>query len=94
MFFHDAAAVSEELCEEALRCQSPSISSIRHKTIHQYPHRSASVACRSIGSIAEVMGGVKRTVAVLVAPLFTAPRARALRCRVERASMVGDEQSK
>ena len=88
MFFHDAAD-SEELWEEALRCEIESVSS----------HMYQPDALPSIALVCDVSGlflivivlplRFEHTVAVLVALLFAAPKARAPRI-VVRANIVGE----
>jgi hypothetical protein len=88
VFFHEEAADSEELCEEALRCQSPSISfSI---TPECFPSHSQDTIDDSNGHWKLFARMRIRTVAVLVAALFAALKERAVR-RLERANIVGEQ---
>lgn len=72
--FHEEAADSEELCEEALRCQDCSVSFHMCPNVPKYPAEQAKVGEWALGYVAGSCP-VPLTIALLVTP----PSARVAR---------------
>ena len=86
---HEDAADSEELFEEALRYQTEPSQLSHLSQLLSATMKLMTMTLQSTRRSVMATGMLKRTVTVLVALLFAAPNARAVR-RLERASIVGN----